>query len=77
MVAARNPIMSTERADGYREALASVRSTIQHRLSEDGLAEDGKLELSNLLIMMDDMLRPNRTYPEVGSDVPKPLSGSL
>jgi hypothetical protein len=69
--------MSTERANGYREALASVKSTIHRRLSEDGVAEDGKLELSNLLIMVDDMLQPNRKVPEAGSDTPEPLSGSF
>ncbi|MBO1022998.1 hypothetical protein IPV08_23870 [Methylobacterium sp. SD274] len=55
--------MSTERAEGYREALSSVKSTIQRRLSEGRVPEEGKLELSNLLIMVDDMLRPNRTVP--------------
>ena len=51
--------MSTERVEGYREALSNVRSTIQRRLSEDSVSEDGKLELSNLVTMLGDMLRPN------------------
>ncbi|MHC2021416.1 hypothetical protein [Methylobacterium sp. CM6247] len=69
--------MSTERAEGYREALSSIKSTIQRRLSEGRVLEEGKLELSNLLIMVDDMLRPNRTVPEAGSDAPEPLRGSF
>ncbi|WP_027174484.1 hypothetical protein [Methylobacterium sp. 10] len=69
--------MSTERAEGYHEALSNVRSTIQRRLSEGGVSEDGKLELSNLVIMLDDMLQPTRKVPEAGSDAPQPLSGSF
>ncbi|WP_279601278.1 hypothetical protein [Methylobacterium sp. E-045] len=41
------------------------------------MPEDGKLELSNLLIMLDDMLQPTRKVPEAGSDAPEPLSGSF
>ena len=69
--------MSTERIEGYREALSNVKSTIQRRLSEDSVPEDGRLELSNLLIMLDDMLQPTRKVPEAGSDAPEPLSGSF
>ncbi|MCJ2127533.1 hypothetical protein [Methylobacterium sp. E-045] len=69
--------MSTERIEGYREALSNVKSTIQRRLSADGVPEEGRLELSNLLIMLDDMLQPTRKVPEAGSDAPEPLSGSF
>ncbi|MBO1021644.1 hypothetical protein IPV08_16920 [Methylobacterium sp. SD274] len=69
--------MSTERAEGYREALSTVKSTIQRRISDDGVPEDGKRELSNLLVMLDDMLQPNRKVPEAGSEAPEPLSGSF
>lgn len=69
--------MSTERVEGYREALSNVRSTIQRRISADGVSEDGKLELSNLLIMPDDMLQPTRKVPEAGSGAPEPLTRSF
>jgi len=69
--------MSTERVEGYREALSNVRSKIQRRISADGVPEDGRQELSNLLIMLDDMLQPTRKVPEAGSAAPEPLSGSF
>ena len=69
--------MSTERIEGYREALSNVKSTIQRRLSEDSVPEDGRLELSNLLIMLEDMLQPTRKVPEAGGDALEPLSGSF
>lgn len=69
--------MSTERAEGYIEALSNVKSTIERRLSEGTAQEDGRHELSNLLIMVDDMLRHNRPVPEAESAAPEPLSGSF
>ncbi|MCC0808801.1 hypothetical protein FPV16_21770 [Methylobacterium sp. W2] len=69
--------MSIERPKSYQEALSNVRSTIQRKLSVVGVSEDGRLELSNFLVMVDDMLRPNRTFPEARSDAPEPLSGSF
>ena len=69
--------MSTEHIAGYREALSNVKSTIQRRISAEGVPEDGRLELSNLLIMLEDMLQPTRKVPEAGDDALEPLSGSF
>ena len=52
--------MSTERAEGYHEALSSVRSTIQRRVKAADISHEGKLELLDLLSMLDDMLNSGK-----------------
>ena len=68
--------MSIERAEGYIEALAQVRAAIRLRLNEGGISNDGKLELLDLLSMLDDMLK-SRQLDDTEDRPPEPLSGSF
>ncbi|WP_197031048.1 hypothetical protein [Methylobacterium sp. 10] len=52
--------MSTERTEGYIEALAGMRATIQYPIREPHITNDGKLELLDLLSTLDDMLKGNQ-----------------
>ncbi|CAA2145553.1 MULTISPECIES: hypothetical protein [Methylobacterium] len=69
--------MSTVRAEGYIEALAGMRATIQHRIYEPDITNDGKLELLHLLSMLDDMLKRGQPHEEPDNAAPEPLSGSF
>lgn len=69
--------MSTERAEGYIEALAGMRATIQRRIYEPDITNDGKLELLDLLSMLDDMLKGGTPPEDHDNDAPEPLSGSF
>lgn len=69
--------MSTERAEGYIEALSGMRATIQRRIYEPDITNDGKLELLDLLSMLDDMLKGGSSPEEHDNDAPEPLSGSF
>ncbi|WP_019906102.1 hypothetical protein [Methylobacterium sp. 77] len=69
--------MSTDRADGYHEALSNVRNTIQRRVNEADVSNDGKLELLGLLSMLDDMLNSGRPAQDADRSAPVPLSGSF
>ncbi|KQP14601.1 hypothetical protein [Methylobacterium sp. Leaf93] len=69
--------MSTERAEGYIEALSGMRATIQRRVYEPDITSDGKLELLDLLSMVDDMLKGNQPPEEPDNAAPEPLSGSF
>ncbi|MCJ2128456.1 hypothetical protein [Methylobacterium sp. E-045] len=69
--------MSTERDEGYIEALADVRDTVRRRVNEAGVSNDAKLELLDLLSRLDDMLKGGTLPEDHANDVPEPLSGSF
>lgn len=69
--------MSIERAEGYHEALSSVRSTIQRRVNAADISHDGKLELLDLQSMLDDMLNSGVRDKDADRSPPVPLSGSF
>ncbi|MCC0808434.1 hypothetical protein FPV16_19830 [Methylobacterium sp. W2] len=69
--------MSIERAEGYHEALSNVRSTIQRRVNQPEVSNDGKLELLDLLSMLNDMLNSGRRDDDADRSPPVPLSGSF
>ncbi|TXN27241.1 hypothetical protein [Methylobacterium sp. WL19] len=69
--------MSIERAEGYHEALSNVRSTIQRRVNQPDVSNDGKLELLDLLSMLNDMLNSGRRDEDADLSPPVPLSGSF
>ncbi|MCC0809348.1 hypothetical protein FPV16_24650 [Methylobacterium sp. W2] len=69
--------MSTERTEGYIEGLTEVRATIRRRVNEAGVPEDGKLELLDLLSMLDDMLKADRAQDGTDETSPEPMSGSF
>lgn len=73
----REPTMSTERAEGYHEALSSVRTTIQRRVKAADISHEGKLELLDLLSMLDDMLNSGKRDEDADRSPPVPLSGSF
>lgn len=69
--------MSTERAEGYIEALGSVRSMVRHRVNQADVPEDGKLELLDLLSILDNVLKGNQRPEDHDNVAPEPLSGSF
>ncbi|KQO49955.1 hypothetical protein [Methylobacterium sp. Leaf85] len=69
--------MSTERAEGYVEALADVRDAVRRRVNEPDVSNDGKLELLDLLSRLDDMLKGGEHPEEPDNAAPEPLSGSF
>lgn len=69
--------MSIERAEGYHEALSNVRGTIQRRVDQPEVSNDGKLKLLDLLSMLNDMLNSGRREENADRSPPVPLSGSF
>ncbi|MCC0804976.1 hypothetical protein FPV16_01860 [Methylobacterium sp. W2] len=69
--------MSTERAEGYIEALADVREAVRRRVNEADVLNDGRLELRDLLSRLDDMLKGSQPHEEADNAPPEPLSGSF
>ncbi|KQP48795.1 MULTISPECIES: hypothetical protein [unclassified Methylobacterium] len=69
--------MSHEREEGYFIALANMRSHLRRRVNEPDITNDAKLELLDLLSMLDDMLKGGTPPEEHNNDAPEPLSGSF
>lgn len=69
--------MTTERAEGYIEALADVRDAVRRRVNEADVLNDGRLELRDLLFRLDDMLKGSQPQEEADNAPPEPLSGSF
>lgn len=53
------------------------REFCERHFGEDRVREDETLEPSSLLVMVDDMLPPDRTVPDAASDAPESLSGGV
>lgn len=69
--------MSREREEGYFIALANMRSHIRRRVNEPDTTNDAKLELLDLLSMLDDTLKGETPPEEHNNNAPEPLSGSF
>lgn len=69
-------MMSREREEGYFIALANMRSHLRRRVNEPDITNDGKLELIDMLSILEDMLKDETPSEEHDNDAPEPLSGS-